>query len=161
MDRPIRRPEEILAYRSLSRILAAKPRTVWAVGPADSALTALQIMADKKTAFLVVLDQGQMVGVVSERDFVARVILAKKPSEATPVSDIMARNVITVDLSGTFRDCMKLMQQHNIRYLPVMDGGKPVTVISIRDLLNEAVVHQDKLVSELERERLTIFTSTA
>jgi signal-transduction protein with cAMP-binding, CBS, and nucleotidyltransferase domain len=56
---------------------------------------------------------------------------------------------------------MKLMQQHNIRYLPVLDGGKPVAVISIRDLLNEAVVHQDKLVSELERERLTIFTSTA
>jgi predicted transcriptional regulator len=93
MDRPIRRPEEILAYRSLSRILAAKPRTLWAVGPADSALTALQIMADKKTAFLVVVDQGQMVGVVSERDFVARVILAKKSSEATPVSDIMVRNV--------------------------------------------------------------------
>lgn len=73
----IRRPDEILAYRSLSRILGARPRTLWAVGPADSTLTALQVMGDKKTAFLVVLDQGRMVGVVSERDFVGRVILAK------------------------------------------------------------------------------------
>ena len=64
----IRRPDEILAYRSLSRILGARPRTLWAVGPADSTLTALQVMGDKKTAFLVVLDQGRMVGVVSERD---------------------------------------------------------------------------------------------
>jgi CBS domain-containing protein len=160
MDSPIRRPDQILAYRSLQQVLGGKPRNLWSVSPADSAMKALQVMADKKTAFLVVLDQGKMVGVVSERDFVGRVILAKKPPETTTVSEIMVRNVITVDLSGTFRDCMKLMQQHNIRYLPVMDGGKPVTVISIRDLLNEAVVHQDKLVAEFELERLTIFTST-
>jgi CBS domain-containing protein len=160
MDNPIRRPDQILAYRSLQQVLGGKPRNLWSVSPSDSSMKALQIMADKKTAFLVVLDQGKMVGVVSERDFVGRVILAKKSPETTPVSDIMVRKVISVDVSGTFRDCMKLMQQHNIRYLPVMDGGKPVTVISIRDLLNEAVVHQDKLVAEYERERLTIFTST-
>jgi len=69
MDHPLRRPDEILVYRSLSRILGARPRTVWAVGPADSTLTALQVMADKKTTFLVVLDQGQMVGVVARRGF--------------------------------------------------------------------------------------------
>jgi CBS-domain-containing membrane protein len=51
--------------------------------------------------------------------------------------------------------------QHNIRYLPVIDNGKPISVISIRDLLNEAVIYQEKVVAELERERLTIFTSTA
>lgn len=161
MDRPIRTPGEILAYRSLSRILDARPRTVWAVGPADSTLTALQVMADKKTAFLLVLDLGQMVGVVSERDFVGRVILTKKSPETTLVAEIMVRKVITVDLSSTFRDCLNLMQQHNIRYLPVIDHGKPITVISIRDLLNEAVIYQEKVVAELERERLTIFTSTA
>jgi CBS domain-containing protein len=160
MDNPIRRPDQILAYRSLQQVLGGKPRNLWSVSPSDSSMKALQIMADKKTAFLVVLDQGKMVGVVSERDFVGRVILAKKSPETTPVSDIMVRKVISVDVSGTFRDCMKLMQQHNIRYLPVMDGGKPVTVISIRDLLNEAVVHQDKLVAEYERERLPIFIST-
>jgi CBS domain-containing protein len=160
MESPLRQPQQILAYRSLQRILATKPRNLWAVGPADNALTALQMMADKRTAFLVVMDKGSMVGAVSERDFVGRVILAKKPPEATPVADIMVRKVITVELSSTFGDCLKLMQQHNIRYLPVVENGTPTTVISIRDLLNEAVTYQEKLVAELERERMVIFTST-
>jgi len=160
MENPLRQPQQILAYRSLQRILATKPRTLWSVDPSDSALKALQLMAEKKTAFLVVSEQGKMVGVVSERDFVGRVILANKMPENTPVADIMVRKVITVDLSSTFGDCLKLMQQHNIRYLPVVDNGKPVTVISIRDLLNEAVTYQTKLVAELERERMVIFTST-
>ena len=160
MENPLRQPQQILAYRSLQRILATKPRTLWSVDTSDSALKALQLMAEKKTAFLVVSEQGKMVGVVSERDFVGRVILANKSPENTPVADIMVRKVITVDLSSTFGDCLKLMQQHNIRYLPVVDNGKPVTVISIRDLLNEAVTYQTKLVAELERERMVIFTST-
>jgi len=160
MENPLRQPQQILAYRSLQRILATKPRTLWSVDTSDSALKALQLMAEKKTAFLVVSEQGKMVGVVSERDFVGRVILANKMPENTPVADIMVRKVITVDLSSTFGDCLKLMQQHNIRYLPVVDNGKPVTVISIRDLLNEAVTYQTKLVAELERERMVIFTST-
>ena len=73
----------------------------------------------------------------------------------------MVRDVITVDLSSTFRDCLRLMHQHSIRYLPVIDNGNPITVISIRDLLSEAVTHHAKIIAELERERLTIFTSTA
>ena len=89
MESPLRQPQQILAYRSLPRILGARPLTLWSVGPSDSTMKALQLMAEKKTAFLVVLDQGAMVGVVSERDFVGRVILAKKSPEATPVADIM------------------------------------------------------------------------
>src|SRR5262249_25229108 len=160
MENLLREPQQIRGYRSLQRILGARARNLWSIGSADSALKALQLMAEKKTAFLVVMDRGAMVGVVSERDFVGRVILANKAPETTPVADIMVRRVITVDLSATFGDCLKLMQQHNVRYLPVIDGGKPVTVISIRDLLNEAVTYQTKLVAELERERMVIFTST-
>ena len=124
MDNPLRRPEEILAFRSLRQILASKPRVLWTVGPADSVLTALQIMADKDIGFLVVLDQVAMVGVVSERDCARRVVLAKKSPETTPVADIMVRNVVTVDLSHTFADCLRLMHQHGIRHLPVVDNGK-------------------------------------
>ena len=70
MDHPLRRPEEILAYRSLKQIL--KPKALWSVGPADSVLTAAQVMADKNIGFLVVLDNGAIVGVLSERDCVRR-----------------------------------------------------------------------------------------
>jgi signal-transduction protein with cAMP-binding, CBS, and nucleotidyltransferase domain len=161
MDQPIRRPEEILAYRPLQQVLASKPLVLWTVGPSDSALTALQIMADKDIGFLVVLEREAMVGVLSERDCARRIVLGKKSPEATPVADIMVRQVVTVDLAHTFADCLRLMHQHRIRHLPVVDNGKVVTVVSIRNLLSEAVAHHAKIISELERERLTIFTSTA
>ena len=131
------------------------------LSPVDNVLAALQIMDNKNIGFLVVLDQATLVGVVSERDFVRRVVLAKKPLESTPVADIMIRKVVTVDLGQTFADCLRLMHQHNIRHLPVVDAGKVITVISIRDLLSEAVAHHAKIIAELERERMTIFTSTA
>jgi signal-transduction protein with cAMP-binding, CBS, and nucleotidyltransferase domain len=161
MDRPIRRPEEILAYRTLQRILESKPRVLWSVGPADSVLTAVQIMADKDVGFVVVLDQGALVGVVSERDCARRVVLARKAPEATRVADIMVRDVVTADLAHTFADCLRLMHQHGIRHLPVLDRGQVVGVVSIRDLASEAVAHHAKIIAELERERLEVFTSTA
>jgi CBS domain-containing protein len=118
-------------------------------------------MADKNIGFLVVLDQGKMVGVISERDCARRVSLARKPLDATPVADFMTREVVTADLAHTFADCLRLMHQHGIRHLPVVDNGKVVSVVSIRDLLKEAVEHHAKIIAELERERLNIFTSMA
>jgi CBS domain-containing protein len=161
MEHPLRSPEEILAYRSLQQILESKPKALWTVGPADSALTALQMMADKNIGHLVVLERGTLVGVISERDCVRRVVVARKPLETTPVGDFMVRNVVTVDFSHKFADCLRLMHQHKILHLVVMDSGKAVAVISIRDLLGEAVTHHAKIIEQLERERLTIFTSTA
>lgn len=157
----IRPPEEILAYRTLDRVLASKPRVLWSVAPADTSLAALKIMADKDIGFLAVLEGGRLVGVLSERDCVRRLTLAEKPPAITRVDDIMTRNVVTADLAHTFADCLRLMHQHGVRHLPVMEGGKPVAVVSIRDLLSEAVAHHAKIIAELERERLLIFTSMA
>ena len=155
----IRRPEEILAYRPLRQILGAKPNALWTVGPADSALVAMQTMADKHIGFLVVQDRGLMVGVLSERDCVRHIARNKTPLEATPVGELMTRGVIAVDLSQTFADCLRLMHQNRIRHLPVVEDGKPVAVVSIRDLLGEAVAHHAKIINQLELERLTFFTS--
>jgi signal-transduction protein with cAMP-binding, CBS, and nucleotidyltransferase domain len=161
MTPPIRRPDEILAYRPLRRILGPEPWALWTVGPADSVMTALRVMADKNIGFLVVMERGAIVGVLSERDCVRRVIVANRPPELTPVGEVMTRDVVTVDLDHAFADCLRLMHQHSIRHLPVVNKGKIVAVISIRDLLSEAVDHHEKIITELERERLTIFTSTA
>jgi len=161
MDHPLRRPEEILAFRSLREILGSKPRSVWAAGPADSAFSALQTMAEKNIGFLVILQREAMVGVLSERDCARRLVLAGKPAQNTPVADIMVRDVVSVGLTHTFADCLKLMDQHGIRHLPVTDRAKVVAVVSVRDLMREAVAHHTRIISELERERLTIFTSTA
>jgi CBS domain-containing protein len=161
MENPLRRPEEILAFRSLRQILASKPRVLWTVAPADTVLTALQTMADKDIGLVAVMEGGTLAGVLSERDCARRVLLAKKSPDSTRVADVMVRNVVKIDVSGTFADCLRLMHQHGIRHLPVVDNGKVVTVVSIRDLLSEAVRHHAKIIEELERERLTIFTSTA
>jgi CBS domain-containing protein len=160
MDHPLRRPEDILTYRPLQKILDAKPRTVWSVGPADSVATAVQVMTDHNIGFLVVLDQGKLVGVLSERDFARRVMITRKPPDTTPVGDVMTRNVITVDLTHHFADCLRLMHQHGFRHLPVMGDGKVIAVLSVRDLMSEAVEHHEKVIKELERERMTMLTST-
>jgi CBS domain-containing protein len=161
MDHPLRRPDEILAYRPLRQILAAKPKALWTVSPTDNALTAMQIMADKNIGLLVVMEKKAIVGVLSERDCVRRLVLAGKSPQATPVADIMIRDVVEADIGNTFGDCLKLMHTHNIRHLPVIENGVPIGVISIRDLLSEAVAHHAKVIGELERERLTMLTSTA
>ena len=161
MDHPLRRPEEILTYRSIKEIIAAKPSSLWTVGSKDNALTAMRLMAEKNIGLVVVMEHGAIAGILSERDCVRRLVLAGKAPELTPVADIMVREVITIDPAKTFADCLKLMHLHNVRHLPVVENGTPITVISIRDLLAEAVEHHAKVISDLERERLTMLTSTA
>ena|SRR5690348_5023515 len=161
MAQALRRPEEILAYRPLRQVLAAKPKALWTVRPRDSALSAMHLMADKNIGLIVVMEDKAIAGVLSERDCVRRLVLAGKSPEATPVADIMVRNVVKADISNTFGDCLKLMHTHRVRHLPVTENDVAIGVISIRDLLSEAVAHHAKIISELEKERLTMLTSTA
>jgi signal-transduction protein with cAMP-binding, CBS, and nucleotidyltransferase domain len=161
MIQPLRRPEEILAYRPLKQILASKPKALWSVEPRDSALAAMRLMADKNIGLVVVMENKAIAGVLSERDCVRRLVLAGKSPEATPVADIMVRDVVATNITSTFADCLKLMHEHRIRHLPVLENGVAIGVISIRDLLSEAVAHHTRVIGELERERMTIFTSTA
>ena len=161
MDHPLRRPEEILTYRPLKQILAATPKSLWTVDPKDNALAAMHLMAEKNIGLVVVTEHGAIAGVLSERDCVRRLVLAGKSPEATSVADIMVRNVVNADIANSFVDCLKLMHEHQIRHLPVIENDDLVGVISVRDLLSEAVAHHARVISELERERLTMLTSTA
>src|SRR6186997_1834829 len=102
MRNPIRRPEEILAHRSLSQILGSTLKPLWTIGPADNALAALQLMADKDIGLLVVLDHETMVGVLSERDCARRLVLAGKTPQTTPVAELMQRDVVSADTTHTF-----------------------------------------------------------
>ena len=161
MDHPLRHPEEILAHRSLKAILANKQKLLWTVGPKDNALTAMRLMAEKNIGLVVVVEHGAIAGVLSERDCVRRLVLAGKPADTTPVSEIMTRDVVKADIGRTFAECLKLMHDHNIRHLPITEKDAAIGVISIRDLLAEAVSHHAKIIRELERERMTMLTSTA
>jgi len=160
MRATIRRPEEILAYRSLIEILGPDARKIWSVAPSDTVRAAAQLMAQNDIGFVVVMDGDRLAGVLSERDCVRHM---SKPGQSleTPVAQIMVRDVVSVGFQQTFAECLRLMHTHRIRHLPVMQGSRLMGVISVRDLLSEATEHHKKIIDELERERLTIFTSMA
>jgi CBS domain-containing protein len=152
----LKTPEQLLAFKPLKRVLAAKPTGAHAVAPNTSILAALRLMADKEIGFLVVLDGAKLVGVVSERDYARKVVLQGKASSDTPVQDIMSRDVVSVSLAHTIPECMALMNQHGIRHLPVLDGVTVIGVLSVRDLLREIVEHHERLIRNLELEKSTL-----
>jgi CBS domain-containing protein len=152
----LKTPEELLAYRPLKDLLAAKPAVIHSVGPDDSVYAALERMAEHGIGFLVVLHDDRLAGVFSERDYARKVILQGKASSATPVRDVMTSQVVTVTLEDTVTRCMALMNAHGIRHLPVLDQGRVVGVVSVRDVLKATVEHHERLIRELELERMTL-----
>jgi len=155
-EMPLKTPEQLLAYPSLKRMLAARAAGAHAVAPNTSILEALRLMASKEIGFLVVLDGTNLVGVVSERDYARKVVLQGKASSDTPVQDIMTRDVVSVGLAHTIPECMALMNQHGFRHLPVIDGGVVIGVLSVRDLLKEIVEHHERVIRNLDLEKLTL-----
>lgn len=160
MDPVIRSPEQLLAFKPLSRVLATKTPGAHSVAPNTSVFTALQLMANKAIGFLLVLDGAQLVGVVSERDYARKIVLQDKASKDTPVRDIMTRKVISVGLKQTIPECMALMHQHGIRHLPVVDNGAVIGVLSVRDLLREIVEHHERLIRTMELEKMTMLNQS-
>ena len=98
---------------------------------------------------MAVMDQGKLVGVVSERDYTRKVALQGKNSKEITVADIMTRNVITVTPGTGSLACMTLMSQNKIRHLPVVDGPKVLGMISIRDLMNDIIAEHEQTISQL------------
>jgi len=156
MANPIKTPEELLAYRPLKDLLAAKPKVVHSVMPTDSVYSALQVMEKQGIGFLAVLDSGRLAGVLSERDYARKVALQSRSSKDTPVRDIMTTKVVTVTPSQTVPQCMALMHSHGFRHLPVMEGDAVIGVLSIRDLLKATIEHHERLIRDLATERMTI-----
>jgi CBS domain-containing protein len=148
--------DEVFPYRPLRQILARRLPMVHTVAPGDSLTLALQKMAQYDIGLLVVLESGWLVGVISERDMVRRAgKLGTASLDGLQVADLMTRNVITVDPDERFGHCLSLMDRHGTRHLPVVEAGKVLAVISIRDLLHEAVSHHQVVLDEMDLERLS------
>ncbi|WP_083518286.1 CBS domain-containing protein [Dechloromonas denitrificans] len=151
--------EHLFAHHPIRQFVESSPAEIKSVQPGDTVLSALRVLAENDLGVVVVLDGERLVGVMSERDYARKVILAGRRSENTTVGEIMSREVVTTYLGAKFGDCMRLMNQHHIRHLPVLDGDRLVRVISIMDVLREAVAHHEKVIGELERERMTVFNA--
>ena len=156
-----KRTEELFPERSLRQILPSR-RPVVAVAPTDPVARALALMAEHDIGVVVVLDGERLAGILSERDLARHA--GRAPDSALRdlrVSELMTRDVATVDADAQFRQCMVLMDARGARHLPVVENGRVIAVVSLRDLLHEAVTHQQHVLAEVDRERLAAFQSTA
>ena len=135
--------------RTIRQILAGKP-DIYSVAPQAKVYDALRTMADKNVGALVVVEEGRLVGIFSERDYARKVVLLGKSSHDTPVREIMTTKVVTIDPDRTAGECMALMTEKRFRHVPVMEGGRLVGVISIGDAVRAVVEEQAFTIQQLE-----------
>lgn len=124
---------------------------VHTVGPDDTVLDALRLMAEKNIGAVVVLTGQKLEGILSERDYARKVILVGKTSKETIVREIMTTGVICVEPEWTAEQCMALMTEKHIRHLPVVEQGRLVGIISIGDAVRAVVDEQQFTIRSLER----------
>ena len=120
------------------------------VGPEESVINALTIMAKYKIGALIVMNNSNMVGVISERDYAREIILEGKSSKDTKVEEIMTKKVLTLSAGDKFEKGLEIMTQKRIRHMPVMDGKKILGMVSQGDLVKEMIAYQKELIKELE-----------
>ena len=135
---------------TVSQLLQAKGGSVLSVAPGASVFEALQLMAEKNVGALLVMEEGRLRGIMSERDYARKVILFGKSSHELAVCDIMSDRVVTVTPGQSVDDCMALMNGRRIRHLPVMDGERVVGVLSIGDLVKAVIESQEQTIRQLE-----------
>jgi len=135
----------------VSHLLARKGNDVWSVDADEPVLGAIQIMADRHVGALPVMRAGELVGLVSERDYARKVVLLGRSSAETFVWQIMSSPVITVAPGESVRSCMEVMTNRRIRHLPVVDGGTMVGMISIGDLVRAVIEEQASTIEHLEK----------
>ncbi len=135
----------------VSHLLAEKGREVWSIEADQAVLAAIQVMADRHVGALPVLRDGELVGIVSERDYARKVVLLGRSSADTRVAQIMSSPVRTVASDATVQYCMELMTEHRIRHLPVVDAGRLIGMISIGDCVRAVIEDQAETIRHLER----------
>lgn len=132
-------------------LLDDKGHEVHSIGPDDPVLAAIRAMAERGIGALLVLGGGQLVGIVSERDYARNIILKGRSSADTPVRDIMVADLVTVAPTDSVETCMRLCTEHRVRHLPVVEGGKVVGVLSIGDLVKAVISEQSAQIEHLQR----------
>jgi CBS domain-containing protein len=132
-------------------MIRKKGYEVLSIAPEATVLEALEVMAKYNIGALLVMTEGDIKGIVSERDCVRKVDVAGRNAKDTRISEIMTKDVITVDANQPLEDCMGLMIDKNIRHLPVCEGKELLGVLSVRDVLKEMIEVQQMMLSQLER----------
>ena len=134
---------------TICQILTKKGNQVFSVTPETTVYDTLKLMADKNIGAVLVLDEGKLVGIMSERDYARKVILHGKFSKEIPVKEIMSANVICIEPDQTIKNTKAIMIQKRIRHLPVMEDDKLVGIISIGDVVNAVLEENNFMIDQL------------
>jgi CBS domain-containing protein len=136
----------------ISSLLHQKSPALWSVTADTTVFNAIKLMAEKNIGALPVLTaDGKLAGILTERDYTRKVALQGKSSRETLVREIITREIITVTPEYTVEDCMRLMTEHRVRHLPVVEDTKVTGIISIGDLVNWIIFTQDATIEQMER----------
>lgn len=131
----------------IRQLLKVKGQAVWSVRSRTTVYEAIKKMADKDVGSLLVVDDGVLVGIITERHYARSVVLKGKTSPQTLVADIMERNVLCITLDHEVDDCMELMTENCVRYLPVIENDAVIGIVSIGDLV-KCIIHDQRFVIE-------------
>ena len=134
---------------TIRQILGKKGNQIFSVTPGTTVYETLKLMADKNIGAVLVLDEGKLVGIMSERDYARKVVLKGKFSKEIPVNEIMSSNVICIDPDQTIINTKAVMIQKRIRHLPVMEDDKLVGIISIGDVVNAVLEENSFMIDQL------------
>ena len=131
-------------------VLNRKGHDVYHVDPDASVLAALEIMAEHDIGALVVLDDGDLVGIITERDYAQKIVLKGRTSPATAVREIMSTRVICARPLQTVEECMAIMTAKAVRHLPVLEDKKVIGLVSIGDMVKSVIADQKFIIEQLE-----------
>lgn len=136
--------------RPIQELLKNHGGSIWSVHSQDTVYDALKTLSDKNVGALMVIDDGRLVGIFSERDYTRKIALEGKSSRDTRVRDIMTSTVLSVTPQTSTDACMALMSQQKIRHLPVLDGQKVLGMISIRDIMDDMIKDREETINQLQ-----------
>ena len=136
--------------KTVAELLRAKPARVVKVRPDQSVLEAIKVLASEDVGAAIVMVGDRLAGIMSERDYTRKVVLKGRASDTTRVEEIMTSTVIVVSPRTKTRECMALMTEKSIRHLPVVDEGRVVGMVSIRDIVGDIIADQDFTIEQLE-----------
>jgi len=137
--------------KMVRHILQKKGSNIWSINSEAKVYDAIKLMAEKEAGALLVLDEGKLVGIISERDYARKVVLKGKSSRDAAVKEIMSERVIYVNPNTSVEDCMALMINKRVRHLPVFDDDHLIGIISIGDVVKEVIDEKEFVIDELVR----------
>ena len=135
---------------TIAQLLNAKGDQIWSVEPKATIFEALEIMSEKEIGALLVMEDGKLMGIFSERDYARKVILKGKSSKETPVGELMTKKVFYIGSQKTINDCMAMMTAKRIRHVPVIEDNQVMGIVTIGDVVNQIISEQEVTINHLE-----------